>query len=775
MRDDSPTTTSPATLDSARKYTQRGWTVLPIPLGQKGPRIHNWPNLRLTETDLPAHFGNSQNIGIILGAASGGLVDVDLDSPEAIVLADSFLPDTGFVSGRASKRRSHRFYSCDPLPLPRKFCDIDGSCIVELRSDGQQTVVPPSLHPSGEAYICEQDGEPTRVDGIALAKDVRRVASIALATRHWPAQGYRHDASLALSGMLIHGGWTEDEVAPFVEAVATAAHDEETRARVRNVTSTEKRIAAGKGAAGGPTLAGIMSADVVTRLREWLDLDSRNVPASSSMDWPIPAPLGDELLPVPPFDLELLPTSFRTFVADISDRMQAPSEYAAAAVIVALAGCVNRRAVIMPKQEDKSWHVVPNLWGAIVGPPGMMKSPILHAVMLPLVQIEDKWRVEFENAYENFVIEKEQKELRWQAWREQYKQAVKKGENAPIQPDKTLRSPPRQRLVLTDATFEKLHEILEQNPAGVLVSRDELTGWLSQLGRVGREGERAFFLQAWNGDAGFTVDRIGRGSIHVPAVCVSLIGNIQPARLRWYLSDTIEGGPTDDGLFQRFQILVWPDLPGRWQLVDRPANLLAMRIAERVFSRLAEIPADDPVCMSFSPEAQQLFFEWLHELEEKVRGDSGLAPALVAHLAKYRSLMPSLAGLFELADLTALDSLPSKEISISVEHAKQGAALCDFFEFHARRIYACVISPQTRSARELARHIKSGDLPSVFTTRSVYLKGWGSLDMPEHVRGALALLEEAGWVRRDERPTSPTGGRPPEMWIVNPKVISHAQ
>jgi hypothetical protein len=769
------TTSVSNTLDSAREYTKRGWSVLPIPRGEKGPRIENWPNLRLAETDLPAHFDNSQNIGVILGAASGALVDVDSDSPEAVLLADSFLPATGFIFGRTSKRGSHHFYSCDPLPEPRKFCDIDGSCIIELRSNGQQTVVPPSLHPSGELYICEQNGEPARVDGVAVAQAVERVASAALMARHWPALGYRHDASLALAGMLIHGGWTEDEAAPLIEAVATASHDEETRVRVRNVTSTEKRIAAGKGAAGGPTLAGIIGADVVKRAREWLGLDSRNVSASSPTGWPIPAPLGDELLPVPPFDLELLPTSLRPLVADISDRMQAPSDYAAAAAIVALAGCVNRRAVIMPKQEDKSWHVVPNLWGAIVAPPGMMKSPILRAMTLPLVQIEEKWRVEFENEYDNLEIEKEQKELRWQAWREQYKQAVKKGEEAPIQPDKTLRSPVQRRLVLTDATFEKLHEILAQNPAGVLVVRDELTGWLSELGRLGREGERAFFLQAWNGDAGFTVDRIGRGSIHVPAVCVSLIGNIQPARLRAYLSDAIEGGPTDDGLFQRFQILVWPDLPGRWQLVDRPANLLAFQIAERVFSMLAELPADDPVHICFSPEAQQLFFEWWHELEEKVRGDSGLAPPLVAHLAKYRSLMPSLAGLFELADLTASGNLSSKEISISVEHAKQGAALCDFFEFHARRIYASLISPQMRSARELARHIKSGDLPSVFTTRSVYVKGWASLDKPERVRGALALLKEADWICRAEPSPSPTGGRPPEMWIVNPKVNARAQ
>lgn len=498
--------------------------------------------------------------------------------------------------------------------------------------------------------------------------------------------------------------------------------------------------------------------------------ERRDSTAIGADGWADPAPLGDELIPVSNFGLDLVPPSFSVLIQDISERMQAPSDYAAAATIVALAGCVNRRAVVIPKREDTSWVVIPNLWGGVVAPPGMMKSPILRAVTLPLAQIEDKWRAEHESACCDFELEKEQAELRWQAWREDYKRAVKKkGEALPVQPDKTLRPPTQQRLVLCDATFEKLHEILAQNPAGVLVIRDELTGWLSQLGRLGREGERAFFLQAWNGDSGFTVDRIGRGSIHVPAVCVSLLGNIQPGRLRSYLGDAIEGGPTDDGLFQRFQILVWPDLPSDWQLVDRLPNEAALRTMEKICDTLAGLSAGDPVRLRFTSDGQALFFDWLTDLERKIRGDSGLAPAYIAHLAKYRSLMPSLAGLFELADRADGGTL-AHEISISLERTKQAAALCDYLESHARRVYGCVVSPETRSARELARHIQAGDLPSPFTTRTTYLKGWSGIDTPERVRGALELLSEAGWVCRAESSSPPSGGRPSEAWIINPKV-----
>jgi putative DNA primase/helicase len=327
---------------------------------------------------------------------------------------------------------------------------------------------------------------------------------------------------------------------------------------------------------------------------------------------------------------------------------------------------------------------------------------------------------------------------------------------------------------LTDATFEKLHEILSDNPAGVFVLRDELTGWLAGLDRQGREQARAFFLEAWNGDSPFTVDRIGRGSVCVPAACVSLFGNIQPSRLRSYLADTITGGPGDDGLFQRFQVLVWPDTLPCWALVDRLPDSSALAGAEKMFVTLSNLLADAPVRSNFTPEAQSLFYDWWSELESKVRSESGFHPAMVAHLSKYRSLMPSLALLFELADLTSSGTMIGEALAVSLEHAMQAAAFCEYLESHARRVYSCIISPETRAARNLARHIRSRDLSREFKTRDVYLKGWGGLDNPERARTALAILEDAGWVRRIESLASATGGRPSELWIVNPKVTDHA-
>ena len=101
---------SHARLDAARDYLRRGWAPLPIQLGQKGPRIPGWTSFRTSEEDLSKHFSDDGNIGIILGSASSQVVDVDLDAPETLKLADYFLPKTGVIFGRVSKPESHMFY-----------------------------------------------------------------------------------------------------------------------------------------------------------------------------------------------------------------------------------------------------------------------------------------------------------------------------------------------------------------------------------------------------------------------------------------------------------------------------------------------------------------------------------------------------------------------------------------------------------------------------------------------------------------------------------------
>jgi putative DNA primase/helicase len=486
--------------------------------------------------------------------------------------------------------------------------------------------------------------------------------------------------------------------------------------------------------------------------------------AEAADDWPKPEPIQSQLPPVNAFSEDLLPDSFRPLVADVTERMQVPMDYPAVVIVLCLAGAVNRRAVIQPKANDTGWLVTPNLWGGIVAPPGFMKSPVIQAATRPLNQIQTEWRREHEEALRDYAAEKEKRELRLAAWREQYKAASKKGNAAPDRPENESEEPKLRRLIVNDATVEALHQNMSENPAGILVIRDELTGWWSQLDRAGREGERAFCLEAWNGDSPFTVDRIGRGTIHVPHCCMSMLGGIQPGRLRSYLVDALQDGPSNDGLIQRFQLLVWPDTTREFIDVDRAPDAASEERAGTIFRKLVDMDAEEPARFNFASDAQGLFTEWRAELEADIRGGE-LHPALIEHLSKYRSLMPSLALLFHLAEAAGDGN------TVSLDSARRAAAWCEYLESHARRVYSCIVTPQLRAARELADKIKHRKLGADgFSCREVYLKGWSGLDSPEAVKMAAEVLQDAGWVRDVSTESGRSGGRPSNRYEVNPGV-----
>jgi putative DNA primase/helicase len=443
--------------------------------------------------------------------------------------------------------------------------------------------------------------------------------------------------------------------------------------------------------------------------------------------------------------------------------MQVPIDFPAITSVMCLAGAVNRRALIQPKRADHGWVVVPNLWGGIVASPGQMKSPVIAAIAGPLRAIESVWRTEAQEASADYEQKAEEAELVTSAWRENFKRATKGGGEKPERPTFDLQPPTPKRLLTSDGTFEAIHALLVDNPAGLFVLRDELTGWLASLDRHGREEQRAFYLEAWNGDSGFTVDRISRGSVHVEHCCISLFGGIQPSRLRSYLAEALADGPSNDGLIQRFQLLVWPDQQSSWTYRDRAPSASARECAEAVFRRLTSMNCENPTRFKFDDPAQELFVHWLTGLESTLVSDS-LNPVMQAHLAKYRSLMPSLALLFGLAD--------GCEGEVTLHHARQAASLCEYLKPHARRVYSAKLAPERGAAALLSKRLRKGwkEHEATFSLRDVYDNGWTGLGTPDEARAALCVLEDAGWVRKNPRPASSRGGRPGELWLINPRI-----
>lgn len=266
-------------LESAYSHLRRGWMPLPVPFRSKNPNFTGWQHFSTEERELPTRFnGKPQNIGVLLGNPSGGLIDIDLDCHIAVALAPSFLPQTGAIFGRDSKRGSHWLYYAslttrkfsDPLAESKKGETEHGKAmLVEIRSTGAQTLFPGSVHPSGEAIAWDSNSDPERVDAEGLERAVALLASANLLARYWP-RGSRNDAANALAGGLLRAGWSEEQIERFIKAVCLAAQDEETPARLRNVVGTAAKLEEGSHVTGWPTLAGIVDKRIVDRVCEWL-------------------------------------------------------------------------------------------------------------------------------------------------------------------------------------------------------------------------------------------------------------------------------------------------------------------------------------------------------------------------------------------------------------------------------------------------------------------------------------------------------------------------
>jgi hypothetical protein len=193
---------------------RRGFKPLPIPVGEKGPRLPEWQHLTITAENVERYFnGAALNVGAQMGPMSNGLTDVDLDCAEAVRLAPYFLPPTNSKYGRPSKRKSHYLYRC-PDPVDKaciQLKDETQAMIVELRlgggGKGSQSVMPGSVHTSGEHYAWDEDGAQA-----TAACEVRHPARSSLAGGRPPRgrhEGRRHLGSRWMGRgqrRSVHGG-----------------------------------------------------------------------------------------------------------------------------------------------------------------------------------------------------------------------------------------------------------------------------------------------------------------------------------------------------------------------------------------------------------------------------------------------------------------------------------------------------------------------------------------------------------------------------------------
>jgi len=462
-----------------------------------------------------------------------------------------------------------------------------------------------------------------------------------------------------------------------------------------------------------------------------------------------------------PFPVEVLPEPLRTYVASGSRAIGCDPSYLALPLLASLASVIGTSCQIELKPE---WREFPILWAAIIGDSGTMKTPAFKLAMAPIRKLQDMAFKEHEAERVKWDLE----QARYEAQLTAYRKKATTTADLSDPPERPV-SPIARRLVVQDTTVEAMAPILRDNPRGVLVARDELSGFIAGFGVYGvgkARADVAHWLSMHSGDS-VTIDR-RRGdppTIYIPTAAVSITGGIQPEILRRVLGQEYY----ENGLAARL-LLAAPTPPRkRWTeaAMDPEVQMQLQRVLGILFGLEAETFDDGgrrPRIIRLSADARRVWVEFYntHAIEQEEMETSNLKAAwsklegyaarlgLVVHLTRWAAGDPACR------DVGQVD-----ESSIAA-----GIALSRWFGNEARRVYAMLAeSPQQRELRQLVAWI-AGRGGST-TVRDLMRGPRPYRDDQERAERGLAALVTAGVGYWDPGAAGSTGGRPTLRFRLN--------
>jgi hypothetical protein len=433
----------------------------------------------------------------------------------------------------------------------------------------------------------------------------------------------------------------------------------------------------------------------------------------------------------------VLPDAIESFAFEKGSELGADISGVAAAAIAVCAAAIPDHVKMQPKRGNAGWQVSARLWVAIVGPVSGVKTPTMTAAMRPLRRADTALSIEYAEA------------------RKHYDKL--KGE------EKEAADPPKQtRHVIQDATVEATQEIMKDSPNGLMCYRDELSSWFAAHERYANgkgSSDRGFWLEGYNG-VPFKVDRVGRGSTFIPNLSISILGGIQPDKIR-----EVAAAAPDDGLLARFlPIMVKSAVMGSLEESEGPA------VAEYA-TLIRDLLNLGAMVLEFDNEAQA----YRRELEAKhlklVAGAESVNAKLAGHIGKYNGVFAQLCIIWHcVKHIKRAGPLAPIPRVVSADTARRaGAFLHNFVLRHAVAFYSDIIGLTNNhdAVTALAGYILAHKKTKI-THRDI-MRGDRAMARLDTVKKREEVADELaawGWL---ERAPGPRSNSQPQ-WNVNPLV-----
>ncbi len=421
---------------------------------------------------------------------------------------------------------------------------------------------------------------------------------------------------------------------------------------------------------------------------------------------------------------------------------------AALAALVVLAGAIGNRVAA---QVKRGWTEAAILWGAIVARSGTTKSAVLKLATRALVEMYKEGRQQFAEDLAAYEAERQ----RYEVERDRWKAAQRKGASHVDPPVEPVR-PIERRLLVSDVTCEKLGVVLQDNPLGLLLLRDELAAWVGAFDRyaAGGKGSDAPTWLSFFDAAPAIIDRKNAvGTIFVERGSVSVLGSIQPGTLRRVFG----AAERESGLLARLMLVQPPTQPVVW--TDQELSEATATDWANLLRALMEIqPGTDdqgkphPQLIPLAADAKPVYVAWHNAHGRDVAGIH--ADDLAAHFAKLKGICIRLGLLFACVDAVTTGQPVA---AIGRDHIERAIAVTDWFKGEARRVYGVLgEDEEARDRRRLAELIgRKGEASADanWCNRAGHIERW---TMPtKHWKTWQATGTEPGRRRSNAAPADP--------------------
>lgn len=466
----------------------------------------------------------------------------------------------------------------------------------------------------------------------------------------------------------------------------------------------------------------------------------------------------------PTFPAEIFRSGMGTWLEDAAHCAGAPLDYVAGSFLAATSALIGNARWVMPWE---GWQEPPALWIGLVGDPSSGKSPGSDPVLSMIRAIESDMALEFEPKYRDWESTKIIAKYARDKWEREVKEAVNAEQSAPSIPDEAIE--PEEivcdRVILNDTSMEKAALLLAVHHKGMLKYHDELSNWMGNFDRYGgKGGERSFWLEGYGGRPN-KVDRVKHPKpIYIPAFLISVLGGIQPDKLKELLWDG------DDGFIARF-LWLWPDPIPPYRPKHRADNTLIMKAMQRLTALQMDTDKQGASIRRTVPlteEAAHAFQEWRVKHFTAEKNVTGMLKSVYG---KAPGQLLRLALVIEYLWWAAYSESDTKEPeTISLAAIAAAAHLIEaYFKPMAERVFLeAVIPEEERLATALANHIiktKAKIINVRDITRNARIS---ELRKSAKVEIAVAALVEADWLLKIE----PTGlpHRQKKDYPVNPRI-----